>query len=59
MFKFQVLMLKNQTLEFAIKKVVNIINKQKTLKVLIQSVSVYLVVGVYQGKITILKQYNL
>ena len=59
MFKLQVLMLKNQTLEFAIKKVVNIINKQKTLKVLIQSVSVYLVVGVYQGKITILKQYNL
>ena len=53
MFKFQVLMLKNQTLEFAIKKVVNIINKQKTLKVLIQSISVYLVVGVYQGKITI------
>ncbi len=59
MFKFQVLMLKNQTLEFAIKKVVNIINKQKTLKVLIQSISVCLVVGVYQGKITILKQYNL
>ena len=53
MFKYQVLMLKNQLLEFAIKKVVNTINKQKTLKVSIHLKSVYLVVGVYQGKFTI------